>query len=401
MNKPIFTLSAASRVHKCPNSALLNRINSENDKASFGSAGHELLAIRALEGHEGQIAKHEEICAKWQLNEIENKTLAKTLRNFDWCPTNPWLVEGAVGIKLNGEAVEIAPHNAAPGNYTVEPGVLAAGTIDVAEIENNCLWVIDYKFGKDGYVPAIQKNKQLWDATIIAARLLVQKGVHIETVRPAIAFVDKDTQGGIWETYEEPVRVDSPEYERHERELFDLLKKFSDLNCDIELQNYRTGAHCEYCPAAHACPAFGKALQLHLAYTETNSTDESLVRFLVEEVLPILDRTTKMVRTVTRAYVETHGSIELSCGRNYGFVEEPREEWKPTPQALELLQEELGELWTSAIEIGKTNAKEARKALARQRGEKIGRSVLELEEKLRNIGAVETVTVRRLTKSGE
>ncbi|MDD1677682.1 MAG: PD-(D/E)XK nuclease family protein [Methanomicrobiales archaeon] len=216
------------------------------------------------------------------------------------------------------------------------PGLLVAGTVDVAWEEVGGTWVVDFKAGEDKYVPPIAMNWQVRGGSLLVAKWLGKRRII-----PALCFVEGAKAGqhqseGRWEV---GTALEESELDKIETELLAVTSRISEAKKrgvrDLDMV---TGPQCDYCPCRAVCPA-----HMNEVRSVVTSDIGSAPRFLSAEeasklagLLPRMKKVVAMVETSLKMYGSEHGPIPLTDGKVYGPTAETRVRLatRPTYQAL-------------------------------------------------------------------
>lgn len=385
--------SSLNRVQRCPPSAVLPQVGTDLEAGAVGSAGHEHMQLRGLEGVEVAVEKIEEVCAQHGLDEIEAGFLKSRLMKFEWCPPDGSINEVRLVMLEDGTVERVTR------KFAKLPGTLLSGQVDILWVTaedgrpiafdwrmvdgnpqptappGSTLWVADYKFGKDIWVPPIEVNYQLNGYAVMAA-----KWTRATRVMPAVIF--PGAGNGTWDTPKHPWR--ESELEAAELELRHILGQVQKENerqaARLELKRFSEGRQCTYCAARTRCPAQTAILKAIIdqpaPWGDKPLTAEECGK--LARLKPQLDMLARKIDSALHAQVEFDGKpIPLGDGMV----------WGPNPQpttvidaekARPILEEVLGEFASTAIETKITGAAINRAC----------KELLESEGKTRGVAAI-------------
>ncbi len=383
MTKLLFTASSASRAEKCLGSGLFNAMRISTSEGAFGSAGHESLYHRAILGVDEAMARLPAVCERWGLSEQQAGILTARLRKFAWSP--PPASVGELSLVLcDGEPPRVVRSKGGKGCYDDAPeNAITAGQLDIMWAEpsplvrgddgrivcppESTLVVADFKFGEaDHFVEPIERNFQLAINATTAALFTGAKRVV-----PVILWVRGEH--GEWDTG--PVMT-----EVHFAATIDRVRRLRAARIAererIQAKHLpvtHEGAWCAYCPSESSCPTKLAAVRAALA-NDTSALVPVIAEVLTLEQarkIPLAVRALDSMKTRLKAaadtYVRNHGPITYEDGTQYGKVVIAREEIDGA-KALPVLQEELGDHLSEALDVSKAAIERAIVALHEEQG---------------------------------
>jgi hypothetical protein len=298
------------------------------------------------------------------------------------------LLEGDLGVRREAEVellYDVVRGRARRGPRSERTDSEIYGAADLLVWRQDGVLVVrDWKTGRRAKEKRPSQTRQL-RALALAAGLVE----HAEVVRVELAFVDEDGAELVGED------LDALELGAIEGELAELLELVDAPPVP------RPGPWCEryYCPLRAVCPATVAALaqvDVELAAApltgEFSSPEHAAA---VRHRLPVLQAVIEHAQEQLEAYAKRHGPLPVvdRPGVVWGPVEhDGRERIEPTPAALEVVRQRLGEASAEAIECSVSKAsleRGVRSSLGPQakRGA-AGRAMKELLEELRAIKAV-------------
>lgn len=356
MSDLLFTLSGASRAALCPGSMALPRVGHLSAKADAGSAGHQYTQVLIEEGRGAAEERAPEIAERWGIDGEEAERWLWRMRRWDPGVPDGAICELSLAYLEDGSVVEV---RGGQGSYEAPKGALFAGTIDVCWSEPDSLrreeiggtrvmraahdtivWLVDWKFGNEDYVPPIRRNLQVRIGAMMLARW-----TGAERVVPAICFAGDGA--GRWDVPLDStgagvplVAADLAEIEAKARTVAGRGREQRRRLTAGQPLDLVTGDHCRYCPSRPACPAHtSEALALVTGAVDFARAGE-ISREQAERLAGLLGpcvSVLKKAREALEAYVETHGPIELPDGRVWGPQETKRTRFRARETFEELL----------------------------------------------------------------
>ena len=370
----------------------------------MGSAIHAHLADRVQLGGNEAFGRLAAQAKHWDLDEDAARIFEARCRAFRFAPPPGVLVEVPLALLADGDVRSCA---GARGEYTVPDGALLPLTLDAMWSEpepltwiddtprcpeGSVLWVIDYKTGSDENVDAIENNRQLLAAALLAARY-----TDAATVLPAAVLVRAGE--GEWDTLEAPVTVDELAWVEEEiRTVAAACTEQARLLEAGEPLALIEGNHCLYCPARDRCPAKVAMVRKVLGSDEAFDLAVPLSaadRTRLATMLPQLERWTVKAKALLRADVDLNGAIDLGDGRVWGPHVVMRDELDPGI-GVHVLAKEIGEDKAHealSITLTKRGAEEAIKAAHAEAGikRKVGPTIRRVLARMHEAGAIRKV----------
>lgn len=288
--------------------------------------------------------------------------------------------DSATGVAAEMPAVDDRKYPPAPASVTY-------GTTDCVSLSgDDQILIVDWK-GPHADLPPIESNEQLSFAALCASRVTKRPHVQIATVR--IDDADMNADDDLPKIVGAQVAVVGPAalhvFEERLRRLDgEIAVAVRDLEAGRE-PLVIAGNHCAYCPAAPACPATHRALELA-------STPPDIVPHIAPALLVEMESAVaaagKRLRQFIEAEVKRSGPIDLGDGYLYGYVVADGNEKIDATLAAPVLIEHLGLAAELAIKktVVKTGIKAAAKEIApKGKAAELERNVL---AGLRNAGAI-------------
>jgi CRISPR/Cas system-associated exonuclease Cas4 (RecB family) len=266
-----------------------------------------------------------------------------------------------------------------PRQYGNAEGI--TGTADVVvKLEDGGVHVIDWKTGQPppfGHTEPAASNAQLAFLALAATR-----AYGADYAEVSLGFLSDE--GIRWDE----ASLDALDLDAYAHELRSMLAA-------VSTSVPQPGSHCKYCNAAVVCPAATGALdiaieqkpvlprrRLPLSVDHIESADHA--RWAYVQLRAVQALTDAAWRSL-RDWTDMHGAIDLGDGHSYARRSSERESVEATPEAISLLQAELGPRWTEAVTMDTSKA-------AIQRAAESPKAARAIVDKLRNIGAVVTKT---------
>lgn len=346
-----FSGSTYSLARKCPASMVLPRSNwGSSPAADMGSAIHEHLSDRVQFGVDEAFARIYDTAKRWNLDEDAERIFEARCRSFKFTPPPGAIAEFPLALLGNGD---VATCVGARGEYAVPDGAIMPLTLDAMWSEpqpldmstglprcpeGSVLFVVDYKTGSDENIDAIEENRQLNAAALLAARY-----TDAALVLPAVILVRAGD--GVWDTLTAPAKIDDLAWVEAEIHA-------TDRKCSAELAKLEAGkplklvegTHCLYCPARDRCPA-KVAMVRDVLGSESPDLAVPLStadRARLATMLPQIVRWADKAKSLLKADVEANGPIDLGDGRVWGPHVVLRDELDPNV-GLPLLVDEIGD----------------------------------------------------------
>lgn len=351
--------------------------------AAYGIAFH-LVVARLVTG---QPPKVEEVAAKHELLPADERRLAASI------PRIVDFLEGDLGVR--GEAEVGLVFNLSDGRArTAErtaprgPDELYGAADHIVPRADGKLVVRDWKTGERAKGKAPRETRQLRFLALAAARVWGATEVRVE-----LAFVDEDGAELVGDD------LDALDLMIVEGELAQLQERVEAPPRPVP------GPWCDryYCPTRATCPATLAALEpvlkaLRIEPLLTEIRDASHAAF-IRHRLPVVQEWVEAREMALKDWTKRHGPlpVEDKPALRWGPVEhEGRERIEPTPEALAIVREKLGEHADEALEVSLSKAsieRGVRAALAARYGARaprgaLGKMVVPMLEALRTARAV-------------
>lgn len=347
-----FSLSTLGHARICPGSAVLPGFDSVG--GACGSAIHDGASVRVREGERAMLDMLPDICAYWNLSEVETAIVTARLRS--WTPTIPdgALSEVPLGLFADGSVRVV---RGGRGDYERENGLILAGTLDLLWSEpepldvtwccggdgcgcnglplaarcppGSVLHAAEIKSGIEANVPRVIANWQLHGAALLAARWTgaIDGAPHTCFVAPG---------EGRWD--DPDVALDGDDFDKIEAEIRRVATRVAEQECRQaagEPLKLVTGPHCTHCRARAGCPAQLAEVRALVAPETTGSLAAGPLTPAQAKLLATqLGRAaaiTDQARKVLQKHADTFGPIELDDGRVWGLHDtgKQRTHWDP------------------------------------------------------------------------
>lgn len=317
------TDSAMPHYAKCVGAAALQRIDSDNEPARMGNAGHHHMRLRGSHGVDYAVEQLRATAERFGLDEAATDVLIARCLKFEWCPPAGALTEVPLVMLMDGRVVRT---KGGQGKYELaEPFKLSPGTIDVMWSEpepldmsdperprcppGSILWVGDYKFGDAANVDGINDNLQLASAACKA-----KAWTGAEFVVPVVIFPGPGE--GVWDAPDAP--WGDAQAAAAERRLLGVLERTVEARRAVArgvVPSLTTGKHCTYCAAKTTCPAKTEIVKSMLGRPITaNGLLTADERVWAAEHVSMLESSVRALREALKADVDVNGPIRTRYG---------------------------------------------------------------------------------------
>lgn len=335
----------------CAASAVLWKVlGTAHSATTIGQALHEHIRQRNLYGVQEAMELLPILAQRFGLDDDEASLFIARAKAFEWSPPRGAVAElplclfddGRVEIVKGGKGVYDLPSDALiPSQIDLfwsEPTPLYVDGDRIVCPPDSVLWVVDFKSGKEDYVPAAERNAQALAGAILAARFTGAKSVI-----PGIVYLRKGQ--GIWDVPEHA--LDLAGIDRAQAILTTAVHEVRaarKLHAEGGRLTFREGMHCAFCRGRNECPAHLSTLRHYLADpipVEPHALEVTQLQRLAE-VEPLIRRFADSIRSSLLAHVQSTGEpIELSDGRVWGPYAKSVESFD-VDKAIDALAVEIG-----------------------------------------------------------